>query len=40
MNHIFNCKNLKNKFPNFITVDFYEIGESIDVVDKLNIERN
>ena len=36
MNHITNCKDLKNKFPNFITVDFYEIGESIDVVSKLN----
>ena len=37
MNHITNCKDLKNKFPNFITVDFYEIGESIDVVSKLNL---
>ena len=36
MNHITNCKDLKNKFPNVITVDFYEIGESIDVVSKLN----
>ncbi|MDA8904551.1 phosphatidylinositol-specific phospholipase C domain-containing protein [Flavobacteriaceae bacterium] len=36
MNHITKCKDLKNKFPNFITVDFYEIGESLDVVCKLN----
>ena len=36
MNHITKCKDLKNKFPNFITVDFYEIGESLDVVSKLN----
>ena len=34
-----NCKNLKNKFPNFITVDFCDIGESLDVVNKLNLER-
>ena len=38
-NHILNCKNLKNKFPNFITVDFCDIGESLDVVNKLNLER-
>ena len=36
MNHITKCKDLKNKFPNFITVDFYEIGESLDIVSKLN----
>ena len=36
MNHIITCKDLKNKFPNFITVDFFEIGESLDVVSKLN----
>ena len=36
MNHIIKCKDLKNKFPNFITVDFFEIGESLDVVSKLN----
>ena len=36
MNHIIKCKDLKNKFPNFITVDFFEIGESLDVVGKLN----
>ena len=37
MNHIIKCKDLKNKFPNFITVDFFEIGESLDVVSKLNM---
>ncbi len=36
INHIIKCKDLKNKFPNFITVDFFEIGESFDVVSKLN----
>jgi len=39
MNHVANCKELKNKFPNFITVDFYEIGNAIDVVNKLNLSQ-
>ncbi len=39
MNHILNCKNLKNKFPNFVTVDFYEIGEGLDVVNELNTTK-
>ena len=26
----------KNKFPNFITVDFYELGNAMDVVNQLN----
>jgi hypothetical protein len=34
-----NCKNLKNKFPNFVTVDFYEIGEGLDVVNELNTTK-
>ena len=27
---------MKNRFPNFITVDFYELGNGLDVVDQLN----
>ena len=39
MNHILNCKNLKNKFPHIVTVDFYEIGEGLDVVNELNTTK-
>ena len=30
------CQNQTNKFPNFVTVDFYELGDGLDVVDQLN----
>ena len=30
------CQNQTNKFPNFVTVDFYELGNGLDVVDQLN----
>lgn len=30
------CQLEKSKFPNFITVDFYELGDSKAVVDELN----
>ena len=36
INRVFSCQNEKNKFPNFITVDFYELGHGLDVVDQLN----
>jgi len=36
INRIVNCWQTHNKFPNFITVDFYEKGNCTDVVDALN----
>tara|TARA_R110001606_G_scaffold6617_1_gene29698 strand:+ start:8467 stop:10041 length:1575 start_codon:yes stop_codon:yes gene_type:complete len=36
IDHITNCQQEKNKFPNFITVDFYDIGDAMDVVNQLN----
>jgi len=36
MNRINECQTIHNKFPNFITVDFYELGNSLDVVNTLN----
>lgn len=30
------CQNQTNKFPNFVTVDFYELGDGLAVVDQLN----
>jgi hypothetical protein len=31
-----NCQNQTNKFPNFVTVDYYELGDGLTVVDELN----
>ncbi len=36
INRALQCQQEKNKFPNFITVDFYELGNCFDVVDQLN----
>jgi len=30
------CYTQTNKFPNFVTVDFYELGNGLDVVNQLN----
>ena len=30
------CQNEKNKLPNFVTIDFYELGDGLDVVNQLN----
>jgi len=30
------CQNQTNKFPNFVTVDFYELGDGLAVVHELN----
>ena len=30
------CQTQTNKFPNFVTVDYYELGDGLDVVDKIN----
>ena len=31
-----NCQNQTNKLPNFVTVDYYELGDGLAVVDQLN----
>ena len=36
INRVLQCEQEKNKFPNFITVDFYELGNCLDVVDQMN----
>ena len=36
INRVLQCQQEKNKFPNFITVDFYELGNCNDVVDQIN----
>lgn len=36
LNRVYDCASEKDKFPNFITVDFYDVGNCIDVVDILN----
>lgn len=36
INHVTQCQEAKNKFPNFITVDFYDLGDAMAVVNQLN----
>jgi len=36
INRALQCQQEKNKFPNFVTVDFYELGNCFDVVNQLN----
>ncbi|MCB9230043.1 MAG: phosphatidylinositol-specific phospholipase C domain-containing protein [Bacteroidia bacterium] len=36
INRILQCQQEKNKFPNFPTVDFYELGNALDAVNQLN----
>ncbi|MDN3492730.1 phosphatidylinositol-specific phospholipase C domain-containing protein [Winogradskyella bathintestinalis] len=36
INHVMQCQDEKNKFPNFIAVDFYDLGNTMDVVGILN----
>ena len=36
INRVYDCILEKDKFPNFITVDFYDVGNCIDVVNILN----
>ena len=31
------CQTQTNKFPNFVTVDYYELGDGLAVVEELNI---
>ena len=36
INRALNCQNQTNKFPNFVTIDYYELGDGLAVVDQLN----
>ncbi|MDA9807966.1 phosphatidylinositol-specific phospholipase C domain-containing protein [Flavobacteriales bacterium] len=36
INRALNCQTQTNKFPNFVTVDYYELGDGLTVVDQLN----
>jgi len=36
MNRVLECQEVHDKFPNFITVDFYEKGDALQAVDALN----
>ena len=36
INRALGCQSQTNKFPNFLTVDFYELGDGLAVVDQLN----
>ena len=36
INRALGCQNQTNKFPNFVTVDYYELGDGLAVVDQLN----
>jgi len=36
INRALDCQTQTNKFPNFVTVDYYELGDGLDVVDELN----
>jgi len=36
LNRILECQEVHDKFPNFITVDFYEKGDALQVVNILN----
>ncbi len=36
INRVYDCASEKDKFPNFITVDFYDVGNCMDVVNILN----
>jgi len=36
INRALDCQSQTNKFPNFLTVDYYELGDGLAVVDQLN----
>lgn len=36
INRTLDCQTQTTKFPNFVTVDFYELGDGLAVVDELN----
>lgn len=36
LNRILECQEVHDKFPNFITIDFYEKGDALQVVNTLN----
>ena len=36
INRALDCQSQTNKFPNFVTVDYYELGDGFSVVNQLN----
>jgi len=36
INRALDCQNHTNKLPNFVTIDYYELGDGLSVVDELN----
>ena len=36
INRVYDCASEQDKFPNFITVDFYDVGDCMEVVNILN----
>jgi hypothetical protein len=36
INRALDCQTQTNKFPNFVTIDYYELGDGLAVVDQLN----
>jgi hypothetical protein len=40
IDHVTQCQQSKNKFPNFITVDFYDLGDTMTVVNQLNTSNS
>jgi len=36
INRALDCQIQTNKFPNFVTLDYYELGDGLAVVDQLN----
>ena len=36
INRALDCQSQTNKFPNFVTVDYYELGDGLAVIDQLN----
>tara|TARA_B100000902_G_C27301409_1_gene913035 strand:+ start:1242 stop:2228 length:987 start_codon:yes stop_codon:yes gene_type:complete len=36
LNRVLNCQSQKSKFPNFLTVDFFELGDCMSVTEQIN----
>ena len=40
IDHVTQCQQKQSKFPNFITVDFYDLGDAMAVVNQLNTSNS